>query len=290
MSVTTVAVAARAEVGEGPVWSSGMGELYWVDIPVGVVRRDSPFSSASARITLPWSVGAVALRAEGGLFFASAAGFGVIDDHSEPWRYDLRAPFTRPGYRMNDGKCDAAGRFWAGGTAIDFRPGGGSLHVVDDEWQVRTELTGLTLPNGMDWSPDGTEFYLADTMQHQVYAFEFDVTSGRLGRRRVVIDFSLERGLPDGLTVDADGSLWIAMWGQGRVLQVRPDGEKMASVEVPVHQPSSCAFGGADYGTLFVTSAREGLAVEDGAVDGSVLAVSDLRVHGRAPYVFGRPR
>jgi sugar lactone lactonase YvrE len=106
----------------------------------------------------------------------------------------------------------------------------------------------------------------------------------------VVIDFSLERGLPDGLTVDADGSLWIAMWGQGRVLQVRPDGGKMASVEVPVHQPSSCAFGGADYGTLFVTSAREGLAVEDGAVDGSVLAVTGLRVHGRAPYVFGRPR
>jgi sugar lactone lactonase YvrE len=289
MSVTTVAVAARAEVGEGPVWSSGSGELYWVDIPVGVVRRDSPFSGAGAGITLPWSVGAVALRAGGGLFFASSAGFGVIHDRSEPWLYDLRTPFARPGYRMNDGKCDAAGRFWAGGTAIDFRPGGGSLHVVDDAWQVRTELTGLTLPNGMDWSPDGTEFYLADTMQHQVYAFEFDVTSGRLGRRRVVIDFSPERGLPDGLTVDADGSLWIAMWGQGRILQVRPDGGKMASVEVPVHQPSSCAFGGAGYSTLFVTSAREGLAVEDGAIDGSVLAVSDLRVHGRAPYAFGRP-
>jgi sugar lactone lactonase YvrE len=140
-------------VGEGPVWSSGPGLLYWVDIPAGIVRRDRPFGSDGACIKLPWSVGAVALRAEGGLFFASAAGFGSIDDSSEPWRYKLRAPFSRPDYRMSDGA--------------------GALHVVDDDWQVRTELTGLTLPNGMDWSPDNTEFYLADTMQHRVFAFEF---------------------------------------------------------------------------------------------------------------------
>jgi sugar lactone lactonase YvrE len=288
--VTTVAVLASAEVGEGPVWSSGPGLLYWVDIPAGIVRRDRPFDGDGAHITLPWPVGAVALRAEGGLFFASAAGFGSIDDSSEPWRYELRAPFSRPDYRMNDGKCDSAGRFWAGGTAVDFTPGAGALHVVGDDWQVRTELTGLTLPNGMDWSPDNTEFYLADTMQHQVFAFEFDLGSGKLGRRRVLIDFGADGGMPDGLTVDAGGSLWIAMWGQGRVLQVRPDGEVMAAVEVPVRQPSSCVFGGADYRTLFVTTAREGLAVDGGAVDGSVLAVSSLDVCGRAPGVFGRPR
>lgn len=285
-----MAVLASAVVGEGPVWSSGPGLLYWVDIPAGVVHRDRPFGSDGAHITLPWSVGAVALRAEGGLFFASAAGFGSIDDSSKPWRHELRAPFSRPGCRMNDGKCDSAGRFWAGGTAVDFTRGAGTLHVVDTNWQVRTELTGLTLPNGMDWSPDNTEFYLADTMQHQVFAFEFDLGSGKLGRRRVVVDFSADGGMPDGLTVDAYGSLWIAMWGQGRVLQVRPDGEVVASVEVPARQPSSCAFGGTDYGTLFVTTAREGLAVDDGAVDGSVLAVSGLEVGGRAPGVFGRPR
>lgn len=287
MSDATVAVAEHAEVGEGPVWSERQGALYWVDIPRGIVRRDVPFADGGAQIELPWSVGAVALRSRGGLVFAGAAGFGLINDLAEPWEYTLDAPFARSGYRMNDGKCDPAGRFWVGGTAVDFARGQGALHVVDESWQVRTELTGLTLPNGLDWSPDGTEFYLADTMQHQVFAFDFDLRSGRLGRRRVLIDFGADRGMPDGLTVDAKGSLWIAMWNQGCLLHVRPNGEVVASIEVPVQHPSSCAFGGAEYDILFVTSAREGLVVEQDAIDGSILALSGMNVRGRAPGTFG---
>jgi sugar lactone lactonase YvrE len=286
MAQVDVTVRAQAIVGEGPVWQPETGVLHWVDIPQGTIFSSVPGSSASAGVQLPWSVGAVALDRDGGLVFAGAAGFGLITDDG----YDLRLPFSRPGERMNDAKVDPAGRFWAGSTAVDFRAGAGALHVVDGGWTHRVARTGFTLPNGLDWSPDGTEFYLADSYQRAVYAYPFDLEDGALGAPRTVLSLDDADGVPDGLTVDADGCLWIAIWGGGRLIRVAPTGELLTTVPMPVRQPSSCAFGGPGLDVLFVTSARDGLDLPDDAVDGSVFEVTGLDVSGLAASRFAAGR
>jgi sugar lactone lactonase YvrE len=230
-------------------------------------------------------VGAVALRSAGGLVFACDAGFGVLDDAGA--RIELE--HSRVGERMNDAKVDPAGRLWAGSTALDFAAGRGALHVVDSSWRHEVALTGLTLPNGMDWSPDGKTYYLVDSYQRSLYAFDYVRSSGALGERRVLMTFPETWGLADGLTVDAAGRLWVAVWGGSRLLAISPDGDLLGSIDVPVVQPSSCAFGAAGYRTLFITSARDGLAVDADAADGSVFAVEVDGAYGRPVVAFGAP-
>jgi len=143
------------------------------------------------------------------------------------------------------------------------------------DWTVHTALEGLTLPNGLGWSTDDRTFYLADTMEHVLWAFDFDPESAVLGKRRVLRTFDDSGGMPDGLCVDASGRIWLAMWGGGRIAVLAPDGRLLTEIAVPVRQPSSCAFAGRDLDVLCVTSARDGLGLadDDPAADGSVLAI-----------------
>lgn len=278
-----VVVPATAVVGEGPLWDDDGGLLHWVDIPAGRIHSSDVVTGTTRTLQLPWSVGAIGRMVGGGLVFASEAGFGVADDNATR----LELEYRRPGERMNDAKVDPAGRLWAGSTAMDFGAGRGRVHVVDGDWKHDVVLTGLTLPNGMDWSADATTYYLVDTYQHVLYAFEYAIDDGVLQGQRVLTSFPEEWGLPDGLTVDANGGLWLALWGGSRVLSISPDGEVLGSIELPVRQPSSCAFGGEGYRTLFITTARDGIDVAADAPDGSVLAVEIDGVHGRAPFTFG---
>jgi sugar lactone lactonase YvrE len=191
---------------------------------------------------------------------------------------------------MNDAKCDPHGRLWAGSTQMEFAGGQGALHMLDADWRHKIVLHGLTLPNGLGWSPDGRTFYLIDSIARELNAF--DVTPGgcALSGRRVLTTFGEDAGLPDGMTVDSTGCLWIAMWGGGRIVRVSPEGSVIDVVPVPVAQPSSCAFGGPGLDVLYVTSAREGLDLPPlpaTAVDGSVLAVRGLGVTGLPGTRFG---
>lgn len=188
---------------------------------------------------------------------------------------------------MNDAKCDPAGRFWAGSTAIDFTPGRGALHVLEADGAHRVAVDGLILPNGLDWSPAGDVFYLADTYRHEISAWDYDVTDGALTNRRPFASFNARDGMPDGLTIDVDGCIWVAMWGGHRVIRLDPAGKAIQTIDLPVAQPSSCMFGGPDLDTLFVTSAAEGLQLGDGALDGSVFAIAGLRTQGLPVSRFG---
>lgn len=276
-----VAFPGAARVGEGPFWDAETARLSWVDILAGTISTGDPAAATVHSVTLPTLVGAAVPKATGGFVAATAEGFAEMDADGD-WR--TRHSILPDGVRMNDAKCDPAGRFWAGSCAMDFASGRGALHVLDRDWHTEVVLDGLTQPNGLDWSPDGRTFYLIDTAEGELNAF--DVSDRGLSGRRVPATFPVAGGYADGMTVDAEGCLWIAMWGGGRVVRLSPTGDRLTEVPVPVEQPSSCAFGGADLATLFVTTAREGLDSPSEAA-GSVLAIRGLGVTGRPAHRFG---
>jgi sugar lactone lactonase YvrE len=273
-------VPARARVGEGPHWDAGT--LYWVDILAGEIHTTTADGTTTLR--LPWLVGAAVPRVGGGFVAATADGFAeVAVDGTTVTRQHILAP----DHRMNDAKCDPRGRLWAGSVQMDFAAGQGALHVLAADWSTRVVLDGLTQPNGMGWSPDGTVYYLIDSVHRHVLAFDVDLDTVTLSGRRVLTTFPADAGLPDGMCVDADGALWVAMWGGRRIVQLSPDGQVLRTVPMPVVQPSSCAFGGSAMDTLFVTSAAEGLADDDpDGPDGSVFRVTGLGALGLPGVAF----
>jgi sugar lactone lactonase YvrE len=154
--------------------------------------------------------------------------------------------------RFNDAKCDSRGRLWAGTLTSNFRPGGGALYRIDPDGAVKTVLQGVTLANGLDWSPDGTTFYFVDSFTRSVEAFDFDVDRGEISNRRTLV--TLKSGVPNGMTVDRDGHLWVAATGGGNVQAYAPSGELLTCIEIGTPGATSCAFGGSDCAHLFITS------------------------------------
>lgn len=280
----TVGVPAAARVGEGPVWDAAADRLHWVDILAGAVHTSDLGSGDTVSVVVPTLVGAAVPRALGGFVAATAEGFALI---SEVGALEVRCPILGQGYRMNDAKCDARGRLWAGSTDLDFRPGAGALHVLEPDWSTRVVLEGLTLPNGMGWGPAGDTFYLIDTIESTMQAFAFDAEQARLSEPRVVRRFDPDGGLPDGMCIDSQGRLWVAMWGTGRLLCLSPSGQEIFAVDVPARQPSSCAFVGPHLSRLAVTTAREGLdGLTSQAIDGSVLIIDGLPATGLPTNFF----
>jgi sugar lactone lactonase YvrE len=191
---------------------------------------------------------------------------------------------------MNDGACDPQGRFWAGTMAYDESPGAGTLYRLELDGRCSTVLTGLTISNGIGWSPDGGTMYLSDSGTRLVEAFDFDGVTGAISGRRTLVRIDEPGVAPDGLTVDEDGDIWVAMYGGWAVHRYGPEGSLRATLPMPVAQATSCAFGGDDRRTLFVTTGRERL--EEGDLEGqpdagrvfSVVGL-DARGEGCAPYL-----
>jgi sugar lactone lactonase YvrE len=279
-----VAVPGRARVGEGPFWDAPSGTLSWVDIPAGTIHTVAPDGVGEPEVlAVPTLVGAAVRRATGvGFVAATSEGFAEVGPDGT---LTTRLDFLPAGRRMNDAKCDPAGRLWAGSTEMDFAAGCGALHVLLPDWQRVDLLDGLALPNGLGWSPDGSTFYLVDSIARELNAFDVPADGPGLANRRVLARFT-GSGLPDGLTVDAVGCLWVALWGGGRLVRLSPDGEVLLELGLPVEQPSSCTFGGAMLDVLYVTTAREGLALDADDPAGSVFAVRGLGVGGRPGIRF----
>jgi sugar lactone lactonase YvrE len=277
---------------EGPRWHAERGELLWVDILGRTLHRGRPGPDGALAsvetITVDRHVGAVAPATSGGYVLAAGTGFLHVDDAGAARELAQPAAGNRD-VRMNDGACDAHGRFWAGTMAYDESPGAGALYRLELDGSCTTVLTGLTISNGIGWSPDGATMFLADSGTGRVDAFDFDASSGDLSRRRTVIAIEEPGVAPDGLTVDEDGGIWVALWGGGAVRRYRPDGTLLTVVPLPVDRPTSCAFGGLDRSTLFVTTARHGLdeaALTRQPHAGRVLRIEGLGVRGApcAPY------
>lgn len=266
--------------GEGPVWDADRQELLWVDITAGRLRRAtvSPDGDLAEVATheVGGTVGVAAPAADGGWLLGAGPGFTHLDAEGRATVLlelageggPQQPPDGQPsGTRMNDGGCDRAGRFYAGTMAFDERPGAGALYRVDLDGSVSTVLDGLTISNGLGWSPDDRTVYLSDSGAAVVWAFDYDLATGGFGARRVVLDFSGDPagGVADGLTVDDEGCLWTALWGGGSVRRYGPDGELLAVVDVPASQTSSCAFAGPGRDLLVVSTSVEGLSDGDRA-------------------------
>ncbi|MER6950191.1 SMP-30/gluconolactonase/LRE family protein [Nonomuraea sp. NPDC000554] len=245
----------HARLGEGPRWDARTGTLLWVDIPAGLVHRLDPADGSHETIDVGQPVGVAVPTTSGGLALAVRDGFAVL----ERGRLELLAPVTaaeRPGNRMNDGACDRAGRFFAGTKAEDDAPGAGALYRLDPDRRCERLLDDVTISNGIAWSPDERLLYYVDTPTGRVDVFDYDPVSGGLADRRVFAEIT--RGRPDGITVDSTGHVWVALWGGGAVVRLRPDGRPDLSVEIPATNVTSCAFGGGDLDVLYVTTAWDG--------------------------------
>jgi len=255
-AVPSLVIDARAVIGEGPVWDVDRGALWWVDIPAGLVHRFDPRTGADCEVELGSPVGAVALRRDGAVLVAAAAGLAVLD--LEDGRLGTLLSFAPDGgaLRCNDGKCDPVGRFWVGRMTMDAAPGEGSLLCVGPDRSVTTRMAGLACPNGLAWSPDGSQMYFVDSGWGEVRVYPFDLATGAMGEARSLIRFPEDGSVPDGMTADAEGCLWIARWGAGCVVRVTPEGAVVDRVDLPVSRVTSCTFGGEDLGDLYITTAR----------------------------------
>lgn len=269
------------------MWDSELQRLLWVDLMAGRVLEWSPADGAVAERQLGRDVGAVAPRAGGGLVAAVREGFVLID--ADGGERLLAAPLAdQPELRMNDGGVDPWGRFWAGSMAYDARAGAGTLYRVDLDG-VEPVLTGVTISNGIDWDPTGRWCYYVDSRERRVDRFAFDPEHGALGERTVLVDLGQVAGEPDGLTVDSEGCVWVAMWDGRQVRRHAPDGALLATVDVPVDRPTSCAFGGEELDRLYITTSRYGLSAEqlsEQPLAGKVLCLAP-GVSGKAATPFG---
>jgi len=257
---------ARAEIGEGPVWDDRSGRLHWVDIRAGLVHRFSPSDGSDLVLDLGQPVGSLGLGARGGLVCAIRDGFGLVPDAAARIETVIEVEKAVTTNRMNDGRCDPAGRFWAGTMSAEQQPGAGSLYRLE---QVGTELVpqrvlgGLTIANGIDWSPDGRLMYYIDSPTQRVDVFDCDMDTGTISNRRVFAEIPKADGLPDGMFVDAEGAVWVALFRAGRVRRYSPAAAVIQEVEVPVTLVTSAAFGGADLGDLYITTARHRLTADE---------------------------
>jgi sugar lactone lactonase YvrE len=208
-----------------------------------------------SRFAVGQEVGAAIPRAGGGLVLAVRDGIAVTTEEGDGFHIAVPIESRRRTNRMNDAKCDPAGRLFAGTTAFDFAPESGALYRIEPDWSWATVVSDVTTSNGTAWSPDGTRMYFIDSATQGVDVFDYDVASGSVGTRRRLVSIAPEDGVPDGMTVDADGRLWVACFGAGAVRCYSPSGAMVQLIDLPVSQVTSCAFGGRDLLDLYVTTA-----------------------------------
>ena len=251
--VTELAVP-RAALGEGPCWDAKAGALYWTDIPAHRVHRLAG-NEAHTEWDIGQPVGAIVPRAGGGLVLAARDGFLAMDLGTGGLSMLAEVEPGIPGNRMNDGACDRAGRFFAGTMAQDESPGAGALYVLATDHRVTRLVTGVGISNGIGWSPDDRHMYYIDSLTYRVDVFDYEPGTGAIGNRRAFASLGAGDVMPDGLAVDSEGSVWVAVWGGSEVRRYAPDSRLTLSVAVPAANVTSCAFGGPDLRTLYITTA-----------------------------------
>jgi sugar lactone lactonase YvrE len=288
-----LAVPAQCELAEGPVWDGDTRQLLWVDILAGRVHTYDPAAGSHSSFGVGCQVGAVGLTAAGRLVLALEDGFALCDADGRNFER-LRSPvIDRRLVRFNDGKPDPWGGFWAGTMQRDEgRDGLGRLYRLGPDGAITELVAGVSLSNGLDWTDDRARFYYVDSPTGAIDLFDTDPQSGQLSNRRRFVDVTPDgKGVPDGLTIDAAGGIWVAVWGTGEIRRYDPDGKLDTLVRVPASQVSSAAFGGADLTTLYITTARENftqaqLAAEPHAGDIFRCAPG---VTGRLPFRYAGP-
>jgi sugar lactone lactonase YvrE len=268
-----VAARAGAVLGESPTWDSSTSTLLWVDIPASAVHRFDPVKGTDAVMDTPQHVGAAKPRAKGGLVANLRDGVALLEpDGGKRWL----VYWEREGVRGNDAAVDPAGRLWAGTMRYDEAAGGGWLARVEPDGAAKVVLDDVTISNGIGWSPDTTRMYYVDTPTRRIDVFDYDLSTGDAANRRPLCAIEDTDGSPHGLCVDADGCVWVALWGGYALRRYTPEGVLDREIQLPVRQPTACAFGGQDFTDLYVTTASAG--VPDEELAGSLLVLPGIGV------------
>ncbi len=253
-------------LGEGPVWDSRAQRLFWVDIEGFEIHIYEPANREHGVIDVGQFVGSLAVRKSGGLILALKSGFAVLDPETGVMTPIADAESHLPGNRFNDGKCDPAGRFWAGTLSLDedHGSGKGNLYCLHTDRRVELKIPGVWISNGLAWTKDERVMYYIDSPMQKVVAYDYDKSTSEIANPRTVIEVpASEMGYPDGMTIDEEGMLWIAHWDGGRVCRWDPHtGKELAEIKAPVSRPTSCIFGGDNFDILYITSARTRLSEE----------------------------
>lgn len=268
---TTIKLTAQLEyqtnalLGEGPVWDDRSGILFWVDIEGFKIHVYDPKQKSDRAIDAGQFVGSLCVRRSGGLVLALKSGFAALDLETEKITPIADAESRLPGNRFNDGKCDPAGRFWAGTLALDedHGRGKGNLYCLNADHSVQLKLPGVWISNGLAWTADHRTLYFIDSPTQEVKAFDYDLSTGEISDQRIAIKVPDGMGYPDGMAIDVEDMLWIAHWDGSCVRRWNPKtGEILVEIAVPVSRPTSCVFGGENFETLYITSASTRLSSE----------------------------
>ncbi|KAA0970757.1 helix-turn-helix domain-containing protein [Aureimonas fodinaquatilis] len=246
----------HALLGDSPYWSMRDQKFYWVDILHPSVSRMTLGGSDVETVALTELVGFVADRQAGGCVIATQSGVQGLHFESGALTAIADPGETRAFIRFNDGKCDRAGRLWAGTMSMDVAPEKGSLYSLDKNLRLKRMVSDVTISNGLAWSPDNRTMYFADSGKQTIYAYDFDFETGEISGRREFYNGSRLQGRPSGLTVDAEGAVWCAIWDGWSVIRLRPDGQLDRTITLPVPRPTSCSFVGEKLDILAITSAR----------------------------------
>ena len=276
-------VDCRNVLGEGPVWCPDEKALYWVDIKGKSINRFTPASGEVETWPVDEEPGSLALRRGGGLMVAFYGGFRTYDLASGAIETVHEIEAEMPGTRLNDGRCDRQGRFWAGTMDDTYAEPCGSLYRLDADLGYSVQETGINTSNSTAFSPDGRTLYYCDTPENEIWAYDLDTESGNISNRRVFVSTRHLEGEPDGSTVDAEGYLWNAMWGGACLVRWAPDGSFDRKIDLPVHNPTCPMFGGDGLDIIYVTSARAELSdaeLAEKPLAGNVFAVTGCGVKG----------
>lgn len=245
-------------MGEGPVWDEQEQVLYWVDIKAPAIHRLNPRTDKRESWPMPEPIGCISLRRQGGLIAALQTGFFTVDLASGAVEKIGDPEPNHPGNRFNDGKCDTSGRFWAGTMDDSEKEATGSFYRLDSDLTWQQVDSGYIVFNGPAFSPDGKTVYHTDSAKRTVYASSLGEANTLEGKQPFIV-LNDDEGYPDGMTVDAEGCLWVAHWDGWRITRFSPEGKKLSQIDLPAARITSCVFGGQDMSTLFITSASIGL-------------------------------
>jgi sugar lactone lactonase YvrE len=279
-----VAVGPGAEIPEGPMWDGSTGALYWLDVLVGDLHRFDPRTGKDESRPLGRVVSSLARRTNGELLLSLQDGFASFDEGSGRIELLAAVEADRPRNRLNDGRCDPRGRFWAGTMEFEGEPGAGSLYRLEPDLTVTRVFGGVSVSNGIGWSPDHRFLYYVDTPAEGIDVLDYDVESGAVSNRRRLVDVASETGHVDGLTVDADGYVWVALFHGWAVHRYGPDGTLDRVLRMPTSQVTSCTFGGSDLGDLYITTAAYRMVADQRRREPLAGAVFRCR-----PGVIGQP-
>lgn len=263
MTITSV-LPHRCILGEGPFWNPNTNSICWIDILAPCIHSWNESSDTHRIWQTPSMIGCAALDGNGDFIVALVDGFWKCNSQTRALSLLVQLEAEKTRNRFNDGKCDPSGRFWAGSLSLNEKDPTGSVYFMDAQQDIKKVIDDVTISNGLCWSLDKRFFYYIDTPTLAVARYDYEDSSGNISNKTIIINIPEEDGFPDGMTMDADGMLWIAHWGGWQITRWDPhNGNKIATIRMPASQITSLCFGGKNYEDIYVTSASRGLSEKE---------------------------